>query len=469
MATESDALAEMVAAIDDRSARGIAAGISRMVSSGQLGSGLRLPTVRALARALGTSPTTVSYAWRSLIRAGVVSSRGRSGTYVRAHDSAGGARRTLRTYESPGNLALDLSSGIPDPALLPDLGRALSRVSARRYTASYVERPVIPDLERILRRDWPFVPEEITVVNGALDALDRLTQSLVHMGDRVLVENPCFPPLLDLVEIAGAEPIGIPLDDEGPRIDAIKAALAAGPVVFYLQSRGHNPTGTSLSTARARQIGATLRGTGVTVVEDDHASEISSSPLASVGAHLPAQTIHIRSFSKSHGPDLRLAALGGAGEIVDSLNQRRLLGSGWSSRLLQAVLVELLSDDESRSKVAAAREIYAERRSRMVELLRERDVLSSGRDGINLWIEVPHEQRSLVALAAAGIGAAPGSPFLSDRLEADHIRLTVGLVQDGEREAVADALRLAVSGSVRAPSSKGGVWRSPPAGRRAVR
>ena len=84
MATESDALAAIVAAVHDRSARGIAAGINRLVSSGQLPPGLRLPTVRALARRLGVSPTTVSYAWQSLVRAGAVTARGRNGTFVKS-------------------------------------------------------------------------------------------------------------------------------------------------------------------------------------------------------------------------------------------------------------------------------------------------------------------------------------------------------------------------------------------------
>ena len=54
--------------------------------------------------------------------------------------------------------------------------------------------------------------------------------------------------------------------------------------------------------------------------------------------------MHIRSFSKSHGPDLRLAAVGGAGDVVTAVANRRLLGPGWSSRILQAVLLELLRD-----------------------------------------------------------------------------------------------------------------------------
>ncbi len=446
MVTENDALADIIAAVQDRSARGIAAAINRLVSSGRLPPGLRLPTVRALARGLGVSPTTVSYAWQSLVRAGAVIALGRKGTFVTSVHTADGAQRTLRTYESPGGLTLDLSTGIPDPALLPDLGRALSRVRSTCSTTSYVERPVLPELEAILRERWPFIPEALTVVSGALDALDRLTSQLVRMGDCVLVENPCFPPLLDLLEVAGAEPIGLPLDDEGPQLDAVRSALDAQPVAFYLQSRAHNPTGVSLSPARARQIGRLLRGTAVRVIEDDHAGEISSSALASIGTSLPSQTIHIRSFSKSHGPDLRMAAVGGAGDIIDGLNYRRLLGPGWSSRLLQAVLVELLTDDASEASVAEAREVYRERRMHMEKLLREREVVAGGGDGINLWVEVPGEQRALVVLAAAGIGVAPGTPFLTDPLDSDHVRLTVGLVQDGQAESVADALSLAGGG-----------------------
>jgi DNA-binding transcriptional MocR family regulator len=75
------------------------------------------------------------------------------------------------------------------------------------------------------------------------------------------------------------------------------------------------------------------------VIEDDHANNISSAPLVSVGRWLPDRTVHIRSYSKSHGPDLRLAAVGGAGDVVTAVANRRLLGPGWSSRILQALLL----------------------------------------------------------------------------------------------------------------------------------
>src|SRR5689334_7207380 len=78
-----DGLLQVIAgAVDDRSARGIAAAVSRLVTAGELPVGARLPTVRDVARALGVSPTTVSEAWRSLTRAGAIQTRGRSGSFV---------------------------------------------------------------------------------------------------------------------------------------------------------------------------------------------------------------------------------------------------------------------------------------------------------------------------------------------------------------------------------------------------
>ena len=280
-----------------------------------------------------------------------------------------------------------------------------------------------------------------------MDALDRITSIVVRLGDRVLVEHPCFPPLLDLLEQVGADPIGLPLDDQGIVPGALEAALARRPVALYLQPRAQNPTGVSMTPARARRLAGLLRPTSVVVIEDDHAGAIAASELVSLGTHLPDRTVHIGSFSKSHGPDLRLAAVGGAGEVIAGVANRRLLGPGWSSRLLQCVLVELLDDPATVDVVERARTTYAERRKQLVAALDGRGVPSAGTDGINLWVDVRDEQSALLTLASHGIGAAPGTPFLVNGAAdtGDHLRLTCGLVAGGF-ETVADRVAAAAAG-----------------------
>jgi DNA-binding transcriptional MocR family regulator len=427
-----DVLATIVDKVDDRSARGIAAALNRMITAGDLPIGTRLPTVRDLARELRVSPTTVSEAWQSLAAVGAIEARGRSGSFVRAHPSGTVRRRYRDVTEGPGHFSVDLSGGTPDPALLPDLTGALADVARQRLTRSYVDDPVLPALGTSLRARWPFRPEAMTVVDGAQDALDRIATVLVRLGDRVVVENPGFPPLFDLLDALGADVVAVPLDEHGIVPDALAAAVADGPVAVFLQPRAHNPTGVSMTESRARELAKALRSSEAVVVEDDHHGDIAQAEAVSLGRWLPDRTVLVRSFSKSHGPDLRLAAVGGAAAVVEPLVERRLLGPGWSSRLLQAVLRELLEDPGARAQVAQARDTYTRRRVALVEALRRNGIDLAAGDGINLWLPVAEERRAQVTMAAAGIGVAPGHPFVIDPTAvADHLRVTVGLVADG--------------------------------------
>lgn len=441
----------------DRSARGLAGTIGRLVANGTLPPGTPLPTVRALSRALGASPTTVSAAWQRLVRAGVVETRGRNGTVVADVVRTAAARRYRVVVEMGANAALDLSTGTPDPLLLPDLASALARVSGHVLTTTYQDHPVLPELEELLRDRWPFEPHAVTVVDGALDAIDRITTSRVRFGDRVLVERSCFPPVLDLLDLLGAEPVPLDVDEHGVVPESLAAALDWQPVLWHLQPRAQNPTGVSTTPTRARQLAAVLRahpaGARVLVVEDDHSGDISWSPPVSLGRFLPDQVVHVLSFSKSHGPDLRLAAVGGAGDVVEQLAVRRMLGPGWSSRLLQAVLVELLRSPEACDRVEHARETYRVRRDRVVAELAARGVPTSGVDGINLWVPAADERTALVALAGQGIAVAPGSPFGANGVDDHHVRVTVGLVREGHA-AVAEQLAAACRSNARVTAGR---------------
>lgn len=432
--------------LTETSARGIAAAISRLASNANLQPGQQLPTVRRVAVELGVSPTTVNEAWQQLGQDGTIESRGRLGTFVLPVVRLGGPRRYRRVTQRADTFRLDLSTGTPDPQLLPDLRRALSRIGRDDLTSSYLDRPVLPELEARIRQMLPFDPQAMTVVDGALDALDRIATQIVRLGDRVLVENPAFAPLLDLLDQLGAELIPLEIDESGIVPTSLQAALLSKPAAMFIQPRAHNPTGASMSRTRAAALTRLLKTSTVIIVEDDHSGAISSAPDVSLAPHLPDQTLHITSFSKSHGPDLRLAAVAGPARLVDTLTDRRTLGPGWSSRILQAVLADLLADRVAVGEVAAARDEYARRRRMMSKALDDVGVGYTVGDGINMWIETPHEQETLVSLAAAGIGASPGSPFILTPDGSDHIRLTTGLVADGF-DALAAQLAKAIPGA----------------------
>jgi DNA-binding transcriptional MocR family regulator len=429
----------VVGFVDDRSPRGIAAAVHRMIRAGEVQPGDRLPTVRDLGVALGVSPATVSEAWQALGAVGAIHARGRAGTFVRDVAEPTRPTRYLGIGGAPtteDDAALDLSTGTPDPELLPALREPIERFSsgATAWTSSYLDEPVLGALREHLEGSWPFRAQRLTVVDGALDALSRIVDQLVGLGDRVVMESPGFPPLIDLLERAGADVIPVAIDEQGMIPGDLTRALQSAPVAVFLQPRAHNPTGTSMTRFRSSQLAEVLAGSRAWVIEDDHCGDISLADDVSIGQFLPERCVHIRSYSKSHGPDLRIAAVGGAAEVIDPIVARRMLGPGWTSRLLQAVLLDLLTHADPQETVSRARDRYARRSTLLREKLKDRGIASSPGDGINVWISVEDERTALITLAAAGIRVAPGSPFIPTAGDStvSGIRVTTGRLPDDE-------------------------------------
>jgi DNA-binding transcriptional MocR family regulator len=339
---------------------------------------------------------------------------------------------------------MDLSRGTPDPELLPSLGPAFGRVSARAGTGVYQDEPVLPQLRTVLEATWPYPADVITVVDGATDGIARVLEQCVHLGDRVALESPGYPPFSDLVESLGAEIVPVEMDESGLRPESLRMALEAHPVALVLQPRAQNPTGISMSADRARKLAGVLARRRHQpmpwIVEDDHSGAISTSPDVSLGTFLPERVVHVRSFSKSHGPDLRIAALGGPAEVLDPLVARRMLGPGWTSRMVQTILHDLLSQARSMDEVAEARRQYFGRQRDLVARLAEQGTALSTPDGINLWLRVADERAALLHLAAAGIRVAGGTPFFPGAVSPPHIRVTSGLVDPEHAAEVAAAL-----------------------------
>jgi DNA-binding transcriptional MocR family regulator len=439
---------ELLSALEERlpepTARGLVTAVTSAIREGVLVPDTRLPPIRTVAAELGLSPTTVSAAWSLLARSGAIRTDGRRGTTV-ADLRARGPRRYRHAVQQLAVFDLDLSTGVPDPRLLPDLTRALRSLTKTAATpGSYLDEPVLPELLAVLAQDWPYPARAWAMTDGAMDAIDLVARTVIGFGNRVIVEHPIFPPLLDLLDSLGAEIVGVSLDAEGMRPEALADALATPAAAVVLQPRAQNPTGVSLTVDRAAALTTILSGSEALVIEDDSAGAIAATPAVSLGKRLPERTVHVRSFSKSHGPDLRLAAVSGPADLLEEVTARRQLGQGWSSRLLQNILLHLLTDPRAIDQIARARDEYACRRATAVARLAEYGVAVDGTDGINIWVPVADEAAALVRLASQGIGVAPGTPFAVLPETDGHVRATVGLVGRNE-QAVLDHLAAAAS------------------------
>ncbi|BBX48602.1 aminotransferase class I/II-fold pyridoxal phosphate-dependent enzyme [Mycobacterium cookii] len=419
----------------------IASDVEHAVSTGALTPGAELPPIRELAGRLGVNANTVAAAYRLLRERGAVETAGRRGTRVR--DRPATTPRSLRGVAVPPGVR-DLSTGNPDPGLLP-----IAHVSLRPVL--YGEPAVSPELahyaQSTLTGDG--VPgDHIAVTAGALDGIERVLAAHLRPGDRVAVEDPGWANLLDLLAALGfsAEPIGV--DDDGPLVADVARALRRGVRAVVVTSRAQNPTGAAVSAVRAKELRALLvEHDDVLLIEDDHCAGIAGAPLHPL-AGATRHWAFVRSAAKAYGPDLRLALLAGDRRTVERVQGRLRLGPGWISHLLQDLAVGLWRDEAATRLVQKAETVYARNRSALQTALADRGVASSGRSGLNVWIPVPDETVAITRLLSAGWAAAPGTRFRVG--SPPGIRVTVSGLAADEVDSLADAVADAVQAVGRA-------------------
>ena len=427
--------------ITGRGADEISTAVERGIREGGLAPGDVLPPVRRLAVDLGLAPATVAAAYADLRRRGLVETGGRRGTRVRPRPATA-PRAAVPMSIPPG--ARDLSHGEPDADLLPPLGPVLARLSLG--PAGYPDDPVLPELRALAtaRLTADGVPAEaLTFCHSALDAVERSLLTRVRPGDRVAVEDPAWGNLLDLLAALGLEPVGMALDEEGPRPGALASALRRGVTAVVVTSRAQNPTGAAVSPARALALRAILAGHDVLVIEDDHAAELAPVPLAPLAGATSSWAL-VRSVSKPYGPDLRCALLAGDPATVARVDGRRRLGPGWVSRLTQRIVAELWQDPAVDALVARAGATYDARRGALLTALRDAGVAgATGRTGLNVWVPVADETAAVTALRDAGIVVTPGARYRV--ATAPGIRVTASNLAPADAAPVAAAVAVAAA------------------------
>jgi GntR family transcriptional regulator/MocR family aminotransferase len=431
-----------------------------------------------MAEELGVSTTTITAAFSLLRERGLIRPEVGRGTFVSERPSA-----YLRTQRvTPGAIAVPLSRR----EKMPWRRRVLMGSTARLRTAyphasdCSTGRPDINLLPfDIIKRAWHATMEASTPVDlqyAGPDPIEPLTLALSPLLAKdgieatarnlvigssaqqlmslclesvgglsgseksvVAIEEPGYPTIMDTYERAGARLIGIAVDEYGAIPDALAAALEGGATLVLLTPRAHNPTGASWSSARLSAIADVLAAhPGSIIIEDDQFADIATTRPGSLltDERIAERVVYIRSFSKSIGPDLRMAVAVARPRLRDLIVEAKGHADGWSSRLLQRTLTAVLVDPELGPVLARARDAYRNRREVAAEALntalRGYDGGAwCGPDGVNLWVRLPHGVDSAEVAehaAAFGVLVAQGEGFFIRPGRNDVVRLNAGSV-----------------------------------------
>lgn len=430
--------------ISGRTAQAISASVEAAIRTGALDPDDALPPVRRLAEQLGVSPNTVAAAYRALGDRGLVVGRGRRGTRVAPRPPV---RSAVALTVVPDGL-VDLAAGNPDPRLLPRLPRLRRDAAAtpRLYGSGEPDLPELIDLATAHFNAAGIVADNVLALGGALDAIERVLVARLGRGDRVVVEDPGFPPLVDLVRALGLVPVPVPIDGRGVQPESLARALATGAAAVVFTPRAQNPSGAAFDGDRAAALTAVVaERPNVLVIEDDHAGPVAGIDAVSVcGSTLPNPWAVVSSVSKWLGPDLRLAVMAGDGDTIARVAGRRAVGTGWVSTVLQRLVVELWSDNQVMAGVASAASEYRRRRRTLIDRLASKCIAATGDSGLNVWVPLDHEASAVVACRDAGFAVAAGERFR--HTSRPGVRLSMGAMEPKHVDPLVAALASVAAG-----------------------
>ncbi len=421
--------------------------------------GTRLMSIRKAAELHGVSKNTIIEVYDRLVASGYAASRPGAGFEVRLPvDSDRSVRprhvaeavdiASLLSAQLEENFEIRVGDGRPPPSWTEEseIKRHLG-FFGRDYTVgtdAYGSALGFPALRaeiarRLAAQHLKASEEEILLTFGANHALDLIVRAFLSPGDVVLVDEPGYYPLFAKLKLAQVRVLGVRRTPEGPDVDDfIAKASAERPRLFFTQSIGHNPTGSSTSLPVAHALLNAAAVHNVTIVEDDPFTDLAPSvPSRLVTLDQLNRVMSVGTFSKTLSASLRAGYIVGNRQQIGALAELKMLttvnSSGHVERLIHRLLVEGHYDRHlkrlsNRIDGAAAR---------VLQTLRHEgyNVFAGNSGGYYLYLLLPPKIGDIEIArrgAQESIFIAPGSVFCLDKGNpaASGIRLNVARADD---------------------------------------
>ncbi|MBN1991285.1 MAG: PLP-dependent aminotransferase family protein [Anaerolineae bacterium] len=401
------------------------------IENGELAPHTRLPASRVLAKKLGVNRITIVNAYTELEIEGLVVSRVGSGTFV-----AGGHNDLLPGSETPaaspwsGPLApprqwtasqmlaemmrlarqpgvISFANGAPASEFLPvnEFRRALNDVlrqdgaMALQYEEAVGYQPLRETIAHYLHRQGTRVhSNNILITAGCQQALD-MTLRVLARGDNsiLLLEDPCYLGLLDLVTARRIQPIGISLDADGLQTDRLEQViLRYRPRLIYVTPTFHNPTGATMPLERRQALLDIATRYGVPILEDNTYEELryEGEALPTLKSMDTADLVFLAGgFSKTLVPGIRIGYLAVPAYVRERLIAIKQTTDLLTSPLNQRALFAYLQSGHFSQHLNRVRTAYQERRDTMLAAVKQYFPAEARwrcpQGGMYLWVEMP--------------------------------------------------------------------------------
>ncbi len=449
--------------------------IRAQIASRSLTPGAKLPSIRATAKALQVSNSTVVEAFDRLAAEGVIRSRPGSGFYCvvplaplslaelaprldRAIDPFWVSRQSLEA----GDHVLKPGCGWLPADWMPeeDIRRALRNLARTKRMADLTDygTPLgLAPLRQLLSRRMAeqgvqASPDQILLTNSGTHAIDLVCRLLIQPGDTVLVDDPCYFNFLALLRAHRVNVIGVPYTPTGPDIVLFEEALKRHKPRVYITNSGlHNPTGATLSPVIAHKLLNLAEEHDLIIVEDDIFADFETEPAARLAALDGLErVVRIGSFSKTLSASFRCGYIAARHDWIEKLTDIRIATGFAGNRLSEELVLSILGNGSYRKSIEALHARLAKARSMTISRLKKLGIEPwiEPKGGMLLWCRLLN-RRDAAEVARLGLAEnvvlAPGNVFSPSQSAPHCMRFNVAQCTDERVFAVLEkAMKQAV-------------------------
>ncbi len=437
--------------------------------------GARMPSIRRFAAEHRVSRFTVVEAYDRLIARGYIEARPGSGFYVKPRDvhsqvaqahawaEASNSQidvvwllrnmfRQLPSCDMPGSGVLP--NGWLDGELVAGSLRSLGRQNwsaLMGYGQAQGYLPLRQQLQLKLEQlEIAATPEQLVTTNGVTQALDLVARHCLRPGDTVLAEDPGWFLMFGRFALLGARVVGVPRQADGPDLARL-AELAAEhrPKLFVMGSVLHNPTGGSLSAAKAYGVLQLAERHDFRVVEDDVYCDLHPGAAVQACTRVAAldqldRVIYLGGFSKTLAATLRVGFIACEPGLARELTDLKMLVGLTSPEIGERVVYRVLSEGHYRRHVDRLRQRLALAHQRAAAALEPFGFPRARQPGHGMfqWVDTGVDSIALAqAMLDRGFLMAPGSLFSPTQVPGTRMRFNVATLDNPRMlEALGDAL-----------------------------
>jgi 2-aminoadipate transaminase len=393
-------------------------------------------------------------------------------SFARRTQTLGGGEITAILSLAGATDVITFSGGFPDPATFPRdvLGEIAAKLIATDVAVALQYSPTegLPGLRDYVagrlesQQGRRPAAGELMITSGGIDCMELVAKSLVDAGDVVVVEAPTYLGAIMAFRGYEADLRGVPMDDEGMRVDVLADLLATGvrPKLLYTIPDHQNPTGLSMAADRRAELVDLARRYHFLILEDVAYRELGFEDTAppSLWSEAPDVVVQAGTFSKTFFPGVRLGWAAGPPEIITQLITAKQNSDQCSGALGQRMLEEYGRGGHLDRQLVESRALYARRAAFMNEALRahmpDGTTWTSPRGGFFTWVTAPDGVDTVAlspAASARKVAYVPGQPFYPGQGGATQMRLAYSrvsdeLIDEGARR-LGDLVRTALEGS----------------------